>query len=73
MAVECTPGLYDEDGNYVHYVSRYYQPHCHVYFGRRARRVRALAEPRVPSQDLRPLVSPTTYIFRAKIGSYHYR
>jgi len=25
------------------------------------------------SYDLRPLVSPTTYIFRAKIGSYHYR
>jgi len=25
------------------------------------------------SYDLRPLVSPSTYIFRAKIGSYHYR
>lgn len=25
------------------------------------------------SYDLRPLVSPTTYVFRAKIGSYHYR
>jgi len=25
------------------------------------------------SYDMRPLVSPTTYIFRAKIGSYHYR
>lgn len=25
------------------------------------------------SYDLRPLVSPTTYVFKAKIGSFHYR